>query len=93
MDKQTLQTEIDELVMMRDLIDSEVFQKFIAKPMSKAKKKLTAEPHDFFVNDVKESWRKGGKLEGIEVYMKLIEGIHVDLKTKLYELEGSSEGQ
>lgn len=89
----TLQTEIDELVMMRDLIDSEVFQKFIAKPMSRAKKKLTSEPHDFFVNDVKESWRKGGKLEGIEVYMKLVEGIHVDLKNKLHELEGSSEGQ
>jgi len=92
MDRETLQAEIDELVMMRDLISSEIFQKFIAKPMSKAKKEMTASPHNFYVESVNESWKKGGKLEGIEIYMKLVEAIHADLKNKIYELEGSSEG-
>lgn len=83
---QTLQEEIAELMTMHNTIQSAVFQKYLMKPMKEERDKLRTA---FFSDSLKEQWRKGGKQEGINVFLNLIENIHSDLKNKLQEVEDS----
>lgn len=85
----TLQQEIEELMAMHNMIETAVFQKFLAKPLKEERDKLSTA---FFSDTLKESWRKGGKQEGITLCMKLIEQVNTDLTNKLRELEDSSRG-
>lgn len=89
MEEKTLQAEIEELMAMHNIIETKVFQKYLAKPMKEERDKLRTA---FFSDSLKDSWRKGGKQEGIQVFMKLIENVHLDLKNKLAELEDSNRG-
>ncbi len=89
MEQPTLQQEIEELMAMHNMIETKVFQKYLAKPMKEERDKLRTA---FFSDSLKDSWRKGGKQEGIQVFMKLIENVHLDLKNKLAELEDSNRG-
>ena len=88
----TLKEEIDELMAVHNIVQSAVFQKYFAKPMKEERDKLRT---DFFSDDLKESWRKGGKQEGIQFWMSLVEQAHTDLKNKIEEqkLEDSERGQ
>lgn len=86
MEHQTLQSEVAELVAIANMIENPLFQKYLAKPMKEERDKLRTA---FFSDSLKESWRKGGKQEGIQVFMKLVENIHTDLKNKLNELNNS----
>lgn len=86
----TLQEEVNELREMQMMIQNPLFQKYFAKPMKEERDKLRT---DFFSDDLKESWRKGGKQEGIKVWMDLVEQIHVDLTNKKEELENPERGQ
>lgn len=81
-DQQTLQTEIEELTAMHNMIETKVFQKYLAKPLKEERDKLRTA---FFSDSIKESWRKGGKQEGLTFMMKLLENIHNDLRDKLHE--------
>lgn len=87
---QTLQEEIDELMTLHNYIESAVFQKYLAKPMKEERDKLRTA---FFSDSLKESWRKGGKQEGIKLFMTLVENVNLDLKTKLDEIKDSEQGQ
>lgn len=80
----TLKDEVAELMAIKNMVQTEVFQKYFAKPMKEERDKLRT---DFFSDDLKESWRKGGKQEGIQIWMSLVEQANVDLKNKLEELE------
>ncbi len=80
----TLKDEVAELMAIKNMVQTEVFQKYFAKPMKEERDKLRT---DFFSDDLKESWRKGGKQEGIQFWMSLVEQANVDLKNKLEELE------
>lgn len=82
--------ELDELVAMHNIIETKVFQKFLAKPMKEERDKLRTA---FFSDTLKESWRKGGKQEGIKLFMTLVENVNLDLKNKLQEIEDSEQGQ
>ena len=84
MEKETLQAEIQRFIEAKEMIESGCFQEFFAKPMKKERDKLRTA---FFSDTLKESWRKGGKQEGIEVFMKIVEQVPVDLKNKVFELE------
>lgn len=87
----TLPEEIAELMTLHNYIESAVFQKYLAKPMKEERDKLRTA---FFSDSLKESWRKGGKQEGIKLWMNLVEQVNVDLKNKLEEqkIEDSSRG-
>lgn len=87
--EKTLQEEVAELVAIANLIENPLFQKYLAKPMKEERDKLRTA---FFSDSLKEAWRKGGKQEGIQVFMKLIENIHTDLRNKRNELEDSARG-
>lgn len=84
MKETTLQEELAELVAIANMIENPLFQKYIAKPMKEERDKLRTA---FFSDSLKESWRKGGKQEGIKVFMDLVEGIHTDLNNKKNEYE------
>jgi len=83
-----LQEEINELIELQMMIQNPIFQKYFSKPMKEERDKLRT---DFFSDDLKESWRKGGKQEGIQVWMDLVEQAHIDLNNK--KLEASERGQ
>lgn len=85
----TIQEEIDELMAMHNLIESKVFQKYLYKPMKEERDKLRTA---FFSDSLKDSWRKGGKQEGIKIFMTLVENVNMDLTNKLKEIEDSSRG-
>ena len=85
----TLQVEIGELNTVKEMIQTELFQRYFAKPMKEERDKLRT---DFYSDTLKESWRKGGKQEGIELFFKLVEGVHQDLKDKRQEVEDSKRG-
>ena len=85
----TLQVEIGELNTVKEMIQTELFQRYFAKPMKEERDKLRT---DFYSDTLKESWRKGGKQEGIELFFGLVEGVHQDLKDKLQEVEDSKRG-
>ena len=85
----TLQESVNELMAMHNLIESKVFQKYLYKPMKEERDKLRTA---FFSDSLKESWRKGGKQEGIKLFMTLVENVNMDLNNQLKELEDSSRG-
>jgi len=83
-DIKDLEREISDLQAAIAMIESPIFQQFIALPIKKNRDSLRTA---FFSDSLKESWRKGGKQEGINECMKLIELIPQDLKNKRFELE------
>jgi hypothetical protein len=88
MTRKELQSEVETLIGLKHLIESEEFQKHFAKPMKAERDKLRTA---FFSDSLKESWRKGGKQEGIKLFMDLVAQIPIDLKNKKYELDNFEE--
>lgn len=86
----TIQEEVNELLEMEMMIQNPLFQKYFAKPMKEERDKLRTA---FFSDSLKESWRKGGKQEGIKLWMTLVENIHTDLNNKKQELKDSERGK
>lgn len=84
--EKTLQAEIGELLTVKEMIQTELFQRYFAKPMKEERDKLRTA---FFSDSLKESWRKGGKQEGIECFFKIVEGVHQELKDKIEESKGA----
>lgn len=85
----TQEEEISELLEVIRMIESDLFQKFFAAPMKRERDKLRTA---FFSDSLKESWRKGGRQEGIELFFDIVKQIPADLKNKKYELEDSRRG-
>jgi hypothetical protein len=81
----TLQEELEELYELKRMIESRVFQKYLAKPLREKEDSIKS---DFFSDSLKESWKKGGKIDGIEEFFKLLK-IDTDIKNKKDELEQS----
>lgn len=69
--------ERGELIELRRCIESDAFQKWIAKPMREYRNE---QRNDFFSADMKESWRKGGRVEGVEKFLMLIKIIDETVK-------------
>jgi hypothetical protein len=86
----TLQEEVNELLEVELMIQNPLFQKYFSKPMKEERDKLRTA---FFSDSLKESWRKGGKQEGIQLWMTLVENVHIDLNNKKQELKDSERGQ
>ncbi len=89
----TVQEEVNELLEVSMMIQNPLFQKYFAKPMTSEKNKRVRGASNYFNETLKESWRKGGQLEGIELWMTLVENIHSDLNNKKQELKDSERGQ
>lgn len=83
-----IRAEIGELNTVKEMIQTELFQRYFAKPMKEERDKLRS---NFFSDSLKESWRKGGRKEGIELFFKLIEGVHQELKDKMLEVSQESK--
>jgi hypothetical protein len=81
----TLQEELEELINIKNLIESKEFQKFIVAPMREKQNELKV---SFFSDSLKDAWRKGGRLEGIKEFFEILKQIDVDYRNKKDELEG-----
>lgn len=79
----TLQEEIKELEDLMYFISQPNFQEYIAQPLRKEQEKIK---NNFFSDSLKESWRKGGKKEGIELFFKQLKNIKQTLDVKRIEL-------
>lgn len=81
----TLQKQLEELYELKRMIESEVFQAYLCQPLREQQDKLRL---NFFSDSLKDSWRKGGKFEGIQEFFNLLK-IDTDIKNLKDEIEQS----
>lgn len=81
---ETLQREYQQLLEMVRIIEGEEFQKFIVKPLKDYRYK---QKNNFFSDSLKDQWRKGGRVEAINEFLKILAKVKLDCKNKLTELE------
>lgn len=65
------------LINLKVAIESPAFQEMIAKPM---KEYMREQNNNFFSDNLKDSWRKGGRVEAVKKFFSLIGDIDTDLK-------------
>jgi hypothetical protein len=80
----TLQEELDELIEIRGIIEHPLFQKKIVNPLRDYQASVKS---DFFADSLKESWRKGGQLEGSEQFFQILKQLNSDFINKKHELD------
>lgn len=80
----TLRKKLEELYELKRQIESEEFQKYFAKPLREKQSKLKT---DFFSDSLKDSWRKGGKHEGIQEFFEILKQIDTEIKNTKYEID------
>lgn len=85
--KEELEREIAELSGLKYIIESDLFQSKIVAVLDRERKKIRT---CFFSDSLKDSWRKGGKKEGIDLFFKILKDIHIELKDLYIELENYS---
>lgn len=83
---QELKIKLDELYELKLWIETPIFQKYLCKPLREKQGKLKV---NFFSDSLKESWRKGGKHEGIEEFFNILKEIDIEIKNTKYEVEQS----
>lgn len=79
----TPQEEFAELYEVKRMIESKLFQQYIAEPLRKKQDKLHL---NFFSDSLKDAWRKGGNYEGIECFFEILKEVNNDLKNKKTEI-------
>jgi hypothetical protein len=79
-----IKEELAELYSLKGFIESAVFQKYFCKPLREKQDSLQL---NFFSDSLKDSWRKGGKYEGIEEFFEILKQIDCDIKNKQNDLE------
>ncbi len=83
-----LKKELEQLEEAKIMIETETFQKFFVRPI---KKKMDDKAIQFFAEDLKENWRTGGQVEGLNEFLNILKTINTDYKNKKFELENSPE--
>lgn len=79
-----LKSEVEELINVKQIIENPLFQKFF---VAKLREKQNALNVNFFSDSLKDAWRKGGKLEGLNEFFEILKEIDVDYRNKRDELE------
>lgn len=82
----TLQQKLEELFEIKLQIESPIFQKYLCQPLREKQGNLKV---NFFSDTLKDSWRKGGKHEGIEEFFEILKDIDTEIKNTKYEIEQS----
>lgn len=80
--------ELAELQAIKEMIESDVFKKFLIKPIKEEKDALSVK---FFPKDLKDSYRIGGKAEGLQFFVDLLEDIDSVYRNVLYEVKSESQ--
>lgn len=78
--------EYQELLEINNTIESETFQKYIMKPM---KDYRYAQKNNFFSDSLKDQWRKGGRVEAINEFLKILKELNTQLKNKRFDIENT----
>lgn len=77
---------LGELYDLKAIIENPLFQEHIVKPLRKEQGNIR---NNFFSDSLKESWRKGGRIEGIELFFDNLKKINEELNSK--QIEHSEE--
>ena len=85
-----LSKEIEELKEVVRMINSDDFKKYFSNPM---RDKMDSKAIEFFAKDLKENWRTGGQVEGLNEFFEIIKSIKNDLKNKQFEFENLPEDE
>lgn len=80
--------KLDKLIQVKEMIESENFQEFFVKPI---KEKIARLQVDFFQDDLKENWRKGGLKQGLEEFIGILKQIDTDYKNEKFEQSSKSK--
>jgi hypothetical protein len=80
----TLQDEFNELQEIKRIIEGQTFQRLFVKPLKDYRFK---QKNNFFSDSMKDQWRKGGRVEGINEFFKILKQIDNDFKNKYHDLE------
>lgn len=79
-----IKKELEQLEEAKIMIETETFQKFFVKPI---KKLMDDKAIQFFAEDLKENWRTGGQVEGLNEFLNILKEINTDYKNKKFEFE------
>lgn len=80
----TLQEKLQELFEVKVMIESKLFQEYFCQPLRDKQGKLKV---NFFSDSLKDSWRKGGRHEGIQEFFEILKQIDTDIKNTKYEMD------
>ena len=83
-----IKKELEQLEEAKIMIETETFQKFFVKPI---KKLMDDKAIQFFAEDLKENWRTGGQVEGLNEFLNILKEINTDYKNKKFEFENLPE--
>lgn len=64
--------EQGELLDLARIVQGKVFQKQFTEPLEKYKQK---QRQNFFSDSLKDSWRKGGRVEGINMFFTRLKSV------------------
>lgn len=81
-----LQVKYQELYETRRMIESKLFQKYFAEPL---RERMDKKAVCFFAEDLKENWRTGGQVEGINEFFDILREVSNDFKNTKTEIENS----
>lgn len=81
-----LQLELNELLELKGMIGSDVFQKFFFTPI---KKELDNLKSAYDCQTLNELNRLKGRKDGLELFFNVIERIDTDIANKKYEIDNS----
>lgn len=82
----TLQDKLNDLIAVRYIIQNPLFQKFFVEKMREKQDELKV---SFFSDSLKDAWRKGGKLQGLNEFFETLKEIDNEYKNTRYEIENS----
>jgi hypothetical protein len=81
----TIKEEYEELIELKGMVESPIFQKFISKPL---KDYRFEQKNNFFSDSVKDQWRKGGRVETVNLFFRWLKQYDKDLDNKRFDLDG-----
>ena len=65
------------LIELKIMIESPIFQEYIAVPM---KKYMREQTNSFFSDSLKDAWRKGGRVEAVNFFFKRLKIVDEDIR-------------
>jgi hypothetical protein len=80
----TLRIEYQELIRMKEMIETDEFQKYIMKPIYEELDKLK---NAYDCESLRELHTVKGKKQGIKTIIEILKNIDAELKNKQYEIE------
>lgn len=74
----------EDLLELRRAIESEPFQKYVLKPFKEYRQ---AQKNNFFSDSLKDSHRKGGRVEAVNEFLNILKVVDENFKEQLRQVD------